>query len=67
VTRTVERLSRPLLVDRIVYATITMMSVLIIYDGWQQRRLIDVCRRDHGTGTGNVPRSRVFGGNCATR
>ncbi len=42
VTRTLERLSRPLLVDRIVYATITMMSVLIIYDGWQSLRLIDV-------------------------
>lgn len=34
--------TRPLLVDRIVYATITMMSVLIIYDGWQHLRLIDV-------------------------
>jgi hypothetical protein len=36
------RLHRPVLVDRIVYATITMMSVLIIYDGWQHLRLIDV-------------------------
>jgi hypothetical protein len=36
------RLHRPLLVDRIVYATITMMSVLIIYDGWQNLRLVDV-------------------------
>jgi hypothetical protein len=42
VTRTLERLSRPFLADRIVYATITIMSVLIIYDGWQQLRLIDV-------------------------
>jgi hypothetical protein len=33
---------RPVLVDRIVYATIALMSVLIIYDGWQQLRLIDV-------------------------
>jgi hypothetical protein len=29
-------------VDRIIYATITMMSVLIIYDGWQTLKLIDV-------------------------
>lgn len=37
-----DRLSRPVLVDRIIYATITIMSVLIIYDGWQKLRLIDV-------------------------
>ena len=37
-----DRLHRPVLVDRIVYATITMMSVLIVYDGWQQLRLVDV-------------------------
>jgi hypothetical protein len=42
VSRLLDRLSRPVLVDRIIYATITMMSVLIIYDGWQQLRLIDV-------------------------
>jgi hypothetical protein len=42
VTRPLDRLARPVLVDRIVYATITVMSVLIIYDGWQQLRLIDV-------------------------
>src|SRR6202453_1742813 len=36
------RLSHPVLVDRIVYATITIMSVLIIYDGWQNLRLVDV-------------------------
>jgi|NGEPerStandDraft_6_1074524.scaffolds.fasta_scaffold11007_3 hypothetical protein len=42
VTRALDRLHRPVLVDRIVYATITMMSVLIIYDGWQNLRLIDV-------------------------
>ena len=35
-------LARPVLVDRLVYATITLMSVLIIYDGWQHLRLIDV-------------------------
>jgi hypothetical protein len=42
VTRVMDTLSRPVLVDRIVYATITVMSVLIIYDGWQTLRLIDV-------------------------
>jgi hypothetical protein len=36
------RLNRPVFVDRIVYATITMMSVLIIYDGWEHLKLIDV-------------------------
>ena len=35
-------LARPVLVDRVIYATITLMSVLIIYDGWQKLRLIDV-------------------------
>jgi hypothetical protein len=34
--------TQPILVDRIVYATITIMSVLIIYDGWLDLRLIDV-------------------------
>jgi hypothetical protein len=42
VTRALNTLSRPVVVDRIVYATITVMSVLIIYDGWQQLRLVDV-------------------------
>lgn len=37
-----DKLARPVTVDRIVYATITMMSVLIIYDGWQHLKLIDV-------------------------
>ena len=40
--RGLRRLHHPVLVDRIVYATIAMMSVLIIYDGWQHLRLIDV-------------------------
>jgi hypothetical protein len=35
-------LPRPLYLDRIVYATITLMSVLIIYDGWQHLRFLDV-------------------------
>ena len=30
VTRALDRLAQPLVVDRIVYATITLMSVLII-------------------------------------
>jgi len=29
-------------VGRVVYATITLMSVLIIYDGWEDLRVIDV-------------------------
>jgi hypothetical protein len=42
VTRVMSSVTQPILVDRIVYATITIMSVLIIYDGWQHLRLIDV-------------------------
>ncbi len=42
VTRGLDRLVHPVLVDRIIYATITIMSVLIIYDGWQHLKLIDV-------------------------
>jgi hypothetical protein len=34
--------AHPILVDRIVYATITIMSVLIIYDGWQHLKSLDV-------------------------
>jgi hypothetical protein len=34
--------ARPVDVDRIVYATITLMSVLIVYDGWQQLRFVGV-------------------------
>ena len=41
-SRVLDTLSRPVLVNRIVYGTITVMSVLIIYDGWQHLRLIDV-------------------------
>jgi formate/nitrite transporter FocA (FNT family) len=33
---------QPVDVDRVIYATITLMSVLIIYDGWQQLRFIAV-------------------------
>lgn len=29
------------LIDRVVYSTITMMSVLIIYDGWDDLRILD--------------------------
>lgn len=32
----------PVDVDRVVYATITLMSVLIVYDGWQQLRFLGV-------------------------
>ena len=34
--------ARPVDVDRVVYATITLMSVLIVYDGWQDLRFIGV-------------------------
>ena len=33
---------RPAYLDRIVYGTITLMSVLIGYDGWQHLRLVGV-------------------------
>jgi hypothetical protein len=42
VTRGLDTLAQSVFVDRIIYATITIMSVLIIYDGWQHLRLIDV-------------------------
>jgi hypothetical protein len=42
VTRIMSSVTQPILVDRIVYATITIMSVLIIYDGWQHLRWVDV-------------------------
>src|SRR5580692_11856388 len=42
VARVMGSVAHPILVDRIIYATITIMSVLIIYDGWQHLRLIDV-------------------------
>jgi hypothetical protein len=29
-------------IGRVVYGTITLMSVLIVYDGWQQLRFRDV-------------------------
>lgn len=35
-------LSRPFVVGRVVYGTITLMSVLVVYDGWQQLRFRDV-------------------------
>ncbi len=35
-------LSRPSVVARAVYGWITLMSALIVYDGWQQLRFRDV-------------------------
>ena len=32
----------PIDVDRVIYATITLMSVLIVYDGWARLQLLDV-------------------------
>jgi hypothetical protein len=42
VTRFLGLSLRPVSVDRVIYATITLMSVLIIYDGWQHLKMIDV-------------------------
>jgi hypothetical protein len=36
------RASQGVLVGRIVYGTITLMAVLIVYDGWQHLRFVDV-------------------------
>lgn len=33
---------RPAPIDRIIYSTITLMSVLIVYDGWQTLKLLGV-------------------------
>jgi hypothetical protein len=33
---------QPILLNRVVYGTITMMSVLIVYDGWQDLKPFDV-------------------------
>jgi hypothetical protein len=41
-SQTLDSLNDRVLVDRIIYATITVMSVLIIYDGWQTLKLLDV-------------------------
>jgi hypothetical protein len=37
----VEAVDRPVLVDRAVYATITIVCVLIIYDGWATLKVVD--------------------------
>jgi hypothetical protein len=37
-----ESVARPVLVDRVVYGTITIVCVLIIYDGWSKLKFIDV-------------------------
>jgi len=29
-------------VDRVIYTTITLMAVLVVYDGWEQLRFWDV-------------------------
>ncbi|HZM66323.1 MAG TPA: hypothetical protein VFC16_08490 [Nakamurella sp.] len=34
--------SWPIRVDRVVYTTITLMAVLIVYDGWEKRSLAGV-------------------------
>ena len=37
-----ERGNTPVIVDRAVYGTITIMCILIVYDGWQKLQLRDV-------------------------
>ena len=39
---TVSRATRPVIVDRAVYGTITIMCILIVYDGWQKLQLRNV-------------------------
>jgi hypothetical protein len=34
--------TRPILIDRVIYTTITLACVLIVYDGWAKLRLADV-------------------------
>jgi hypothetical protein len=60
VTRIMSSVTQPILVDRIVYATITIVSVLIIYDGWQNLRLVDVIGVLVGPVAADVPRSCHF-------
>ena len=36
------RFTQPVVVGRVVYGTITVMTVLVIYDGWQNLRFVDV-------------------------
>lgn len=38
--RNLTNAARPLVVDRVIYTTITLMSVLILYDGWHQLSFI---------------------------
>jgi hypothetical protein len=60
VTRVMSSVTQPILIDRIVYATITIVSVLIIYDGWQNLRLVDVIGVLVGPVAADVPRSCHF-------
>ncbi len=41
-TRAMGAVAQPLLVDRIVYVTIAIVTVLIVYDGWQHLKMVDV-------------------------
>src|SRR5437870_869757 len=41
-SRKLTTVPRPVDVDRLIYATITLMTVLIIYDGWQQLKFREV-------------------------
>jgi hypothetical protein len=40
-------------VDRVIYTTITLLCVLIIYDGWEQLQFLDVVAVRKRTWTDN--------------
>jgi hypothetical protein len=40
--RLVRAVARPVVIDRAVYVTITLTSVLIVYDGWAKLEFLDV-------------------------
>lgn len=56
--------ARPVDVDRLIYATITLMSGLIIYDGWAGAEVRRSGRGDRRTRVGDVP-SHVFSASLA--
>jgi hypothetical protein len=41
-TSLVRAAARPLVIERAVYGTITLTSVLIVYDGWAKLKFVDV-------------------------
>jgi hypothetical protein len=59
-------LEHPVRVDRIVVMTITLMSALIIYDGWDRLRFVDVATIIVGPIVA-IFASHVFAGDLAKR